>query len=87
MPGLLEALKDNTDKSADCGMNIEEHTDVEEVIENILETFYKHIENGSYKKAIALYEMAERRWPEHFCTSELKENDQEQQESDGKDEG
>ena len=79
-PGLFEALKDEGNEDSDCCMNIDENASVEEVIENILNTFYKNIEDGKYKEAVAVYRLAEKRWPEHFCASGIEEDNEESEE-------
>lgn len=73
-PCLFEALKDGTDGVTDCPLTIKDGADIGDVIESVLSTLYKNILDGKYKEAIAVYEIAERRWPEHFCASEMEEN-------------
>ena len=75
-PYLSDALTDASGECADCGIKIEEDADVEEVIESILHTFYKNIADGRYREAVAVYKMAERRWPMHFSAGESNEDNE-----------
>ena len=33
----------------------------------ILTTFYKKLDDGSFADAVAIFKMAETKWPEYFC--------------------
>ena len=76
-PNLFEALTEMQDSSEDIdtGMDIADDTSIDQVIETILKTFYQKIEDGKLKDAVAVFQMAETKWPEHFSPPGANEDE------------
>ncbi|XP_065053020.1 condensin complex subunit 1-like isoform X1 [Rhopilema esculentum] len=73
-PNILEALNESVSVDEISDFDLDEDTSIEEAIENILTTFYKKIEDGKGREAVAIYKLAETKFPEHFCADDTNEN-------------
>ena len=56
----------DSSEDINTGMDIADGTSIDQVIETILKTFYQKIEDGNLKDAVAVFQLAETKWPEHF---------------------
>ena len=81
-PCLFEVLKEGSEEISECSLTIEDGAEIEEVMDSILRSFYEKLVAGKYREAIAVYEYAERRWPEHFCASVVDESNEERENCD-----